>query len=408
MIQGPMRALPEDFDAIAGLLNECFPGERDAGGIVERNPHCFVRQPREIRNHLIIKDGSRIVSHVQYVAQTLLVEGNAMRIAGVAAVATSPEYRNRGLMSRLLDHCIGLMQEEGYAFSYLDGGRRYKRFGWETTGRHRRFSVSAQSLSAVQVPADCRVRPFRETAGDVAAIIALHECEALRVKRTRKLYEMLLCRKGVEVWLAVRDDHISAYAVMRPSYEGKEPEISEFGGCADGLQAILAHLAENAGYEALKVYSPFAHPLNSRLFSLAEGHDLSWTWMIKILDLEATLKGFAGQIVRRYRERDISGGRCFGLEIAGTDRPVRVQVSANEFLVAEGSADATMLRLPEREMVSFLFGPGPPGAVTNLPRDTRFLFGPGPAGAATKLPRDARFLDTLLPLDFYIWRSDGV
>ena len=127
MIEGPLRASPDEFDSIIELMHQCFPEEKGMGGIVERNPHCFVRRPETLRNHLIMKDGARVVSHVSYVDQTLLIEGCAVKAAGIAAVATAPAYRNRGLMTRLLNHAIGLMREEGYAFSQLGGNR--ERYG---------------------------------------------------------------------------------------------------------------------------------------------------------------------------------------------------------------------------------------------------------------------------------------
>jgi len=73
VIHGPQRASLDDFDSIVELANTCFTGDRDRGGMLARWPHCYIREPDFMKNCLIMKDGSRVISLVEYVDQTLLV-----------------------------------------------------------------------------------------------------------------------------------------------------------------------------------------------------------------------------------------------------------------------------------------------------------------------------------------------
>ena len=153
MIQGPMRASLDDFDSIIELVDECFSHDRDSGGMLARWPHCYIPQHEKIRNCLIFKDGSKVVSLVEYVDQIVLVNESEIKVAGITAIATWPTYRGRGFMTKLLKHCIPLMREEGYAFSDLGGDRqRYGRFGWENGGREWRFRITPRSLHTVKAP----------------------------------------------------------------------------------------------------------------------------------------------------------------------------------------------------------------------------------------------------------------
>jgi len=386
MIEGPLRASLADFDSLIEFVDECFPGDRDQGGMLARWPHCYI--PKKIGNCLIIKDSSKAVSHVGYVDQTLLVDGEEVKVAGITGVATWPTYRRRGFMTQLLNYSISLMREEGYAFSDLGGDRqRYARFGWERAGRQWLFDITPRSLHAVDAPKGYQVNQYRVRPDEVDSTFALHGRELLGVKRTRNLHEMLLGRKGKEVWLAQGSEGIVAYAVADPGE--KHQEILEFGGTSNGIHALLMHLTEALGSETIRIYSPWSHPLNPLFFSMSSRWHVNCQRMIKILDLEATLRGFTNQLVGRYRKLGLQGSRNIALGIEGTDQLVEIEFSPEELLVRRASGFSGALTLSELQIVRLLFGPSTPSAEFTL-------------------PPSALFLDGLLPLDFYIWVNDAV
>ena len=388
MIEGPFRASLDYFDSIVKLADECFPHDRDSGGILARWPHCFLPKAEKIKNCLVMKDGSKVASLVEYVDQTLLVDGGNLKVAGITNVSTSPSYRRLGLMTKLLNHCISLMQEEGYAFSDLRGDRqRYGHFGWENAGHQWRFDVSRRSLNVMGASTGQEVSPYDVSQKEIDAIIAIHEGEAMRVKRTRNLYEMLLGRKGKQVWLARSDEGTDAYVIADP--REREQEIVEFGGNAEGINAILVHLIENLGSEVLHVNSPWSHPLNATFFSISAQWHVICQGMIKIIDLEATLRGFAHQLGQRYRDLGFQGNRTVALAIEGTEQRVAIEFSSKGVSFKKVSDFPKPLMLSNRQMVRLIFGPGAPSSVFSL-------------------PLDARFLESLFPVNFYIWENESV
>lgn len=388
MIHGPQRASLDDFDSIIELANMCFTGERDRGGMLARWPHCYIREPDFMKNCLIMKDGSRVVSLVEYVDQNLLVNGEEVKTAGITAVGTWPTYRRRGFMTGLLKRCVSLMEEEGYAFSDLGGDRlRYGRYGWENAGRAWRFDITQRSFNAVDAPSSIQVVPYQASDEDIESVMAIHEREPMRLKRSQSLYRILLGRLGKQVWLAKGEEGVTAYVITEPAE--RRQTIVEFGGRNEGIHSIFSHFMENSDTQSIHIRSPWSHPLNLLLFRISSWWNLGTIRMIKIVDLQATLLGFARQLGSRYNELGMEGGRSVILGISDTDQQVEVAFSPEGVTVKEAKTSANAISLSDREMVRFIFGPGSPGSVIDL-------------------PQNARFLDVLLPVDFYLWPNETV
>jgi predicted acetyltransferase len=384
MIQGPMRGSLNDVDSVIEIAGECFPSDRDSGGVLARWKHALC----QTTNRFIMKDGPKVVSHVGYVGQTLLVEGNESKVAGITFVSTLPDYRRQGFMTGLLKSCIEAMTEEGYAFSDLNGNRqRYGHFGWEKGGREWDFYITKRSIDDAKAIDGFQVTPYQGSYKEFDAIIAIHDQEPLRMKRTRELYEMLLSRVGKEVWLALDENGIVAYLISDDSKKFRR--VVEFGGREEGMHAILRHFIDNINVESIGVLSPWIHPLNHKLFSISSGWRVECSRMIKILDLESTLRGFTNQLSRRYAELGIQDGQVVSMGIEGTNQIVEIEFAADKVSLRNTSLSSETLMLPEREMVRFIFGPGMPDAIV-------------------KLPPGLRFLHALLPVDFYLWNNETV
>jgi hypothetical protein len=52
MTDGSFRASLDDFDSIMKLADECFPHDRDSGGMLARWPHCFLPKAEKIKTVL--------------------------------------------------------------------------------------------------------------------------------------------------------------------------------------------------------------------------------------------------------------------------------------------------------------------------------------------------------------------
>lgn len=385
-LRGPMRASVDDFDSLIQLMDECFPRDKELGGMLPRWPHCFRKD--KIQNSLIIKDGSRVVSHVGCIDQTVMLGQGEVRAAGISGVGTKPEYRRRGLMTKILLHTEDFLKQEGYAISDLGGNRqRYGHFGWEVGGRAWQFNMTARSLGAEDRPAGFEVVRYSGTRDEVETTLLLNRRQRIGVKRDLNLHAILLGRLGKEVLLAKRKGVVEAYAVI--DRQEKWAHMGEFAGSADGVHSILLHLVDSLGVESMAVPSPWSHPVNERLCAVSSGWQVNCLRNIKIIDLLATLKAFCKQISERYRGLGLRPARTLNLGIEGEPGTVKVGFSQRGTSMRPTRVKKNAIMLPRTEMVQFLFGPGSPEGIVDLP------------------PK-ALFLDALLPLDFYMWHNETV
>jgi ribosomal-protein-alanine N-acetyltransferase len=66
--------------------------------------------------------------------------------AHVATIATHPDFRRKGIAKRLLSHALQKLMEQGARSSFLEvresnlaAQAMYRKFGYEETGRRRRY-----------------------------------------------------------------------------------------------------------------------------------------------------------------------------------------------------------------------------------------------------------------------------
>ncbi len=384
-LTGPMRASLEDIDSLIQLLDECFPRDRALGGMLPRWPHCFRKE--NIRNSLIIKDGTKVVSHVGCVDQTVMLERGKVRVAGISGVATKPEYRGMGLMTKILLYTEDFLKQQGYALSDLGGDRqRYGHFGWELAGRVWQFNLTARSLASQDEPGGYEVLRYSATPDEVDRTLALNRRQRIGVRRDRKLHSLLLGRLGKEVLLAKKKRVIQAYAVIER--QEKWAHVGEFAGATDGVHSILVHLV-GLGAESISVPSPWSHPANEMLMGVSSSWQVNCLRNIKIIDLLATVEAFSAQICKRYRDLGLVSTRTLTFGIEGEPHAVKVRFSRRGTKARQVPVGKDAIVLPRREMAQFLFGPWSPGAIADL-------------------RADARFLDGLFPLDFHIWHNEMV
>jgi predicted N-acetyltransferase YhbS len=119
-----------------------------------------------------VADG-RIVSYVRVSDRPIRIGFAVVRMGGIGAVSTHPDYRARGYSTALLWDAVRYMERAGYDLSMLFTGvpRHYAKVGWATFPEHR-FSV----VAAEPPPLGTRyvVRDFDE-ARDLEAVIKIYD-----------------------------------------------------------------------------------------------------------------------------------------------------------------------------------------------------------------------------------------
>lgn len=361
-----------DLPAIRDLIDRCF--HRTAGGHADEWPHCYAADGPEC--HAVIEREGEIVSQVGYVPDRVVVGDGRLETWGISSVATDPRYRGEGHMSALLQFWLDRMDEAGIPLSKLGGDRtRYGRFGWENAGRDRIYRVMPRSLDWETGA----VKRYDGGDADLATIRELYESKPLRVDRDDADYRGRLGRGHIETLLYAGDG--DAYlSFTRGSSEGA---VLEAAGEPRGLRALLGHALEAYDLSELRCHVHPTDPLVSFFAApdVSNGRRSRPHRMINVRDLPAVLSAFEGQMADRLGGVD-DGELAVGIE--GDDGGARIAWSDGNLSVTE--TERVDLELDRLAATRLFFGD--PATVPDY--------------------RGHPLLDAVLPLDFYVPRTDQI
>ncbi|HNQ35797.1 MAG TPA: GNAT family N-acetyltransferase, partial [bacterium] len=236
-------------------------------------------------------DTERIVGLVRIFPLDLRQGPVRLKAAGIGGVATRPELRGRGFMTRLMERALERMRGDGYPVSVLWGDRfRYRRFGYEQAGRTLSLRLTARSLKAAGVtPAP--VRRYLGEPGWLDQVRAAYEKHPFRLRRRPGDYRLIFEKPGLFLFGGGRGQDFGYLAVTgRGAWQPVE-----FGGRPETVLAVAAGVMERLGTDSL-TFSMAAGSDGIEAFqSVAAGWSLSSELMAAVLDLEKTLAIFGRQ-----------------------------------------------------------------------------------------------------------------
>jgi GNAT superfamily N-acetyltransferase len=190
---------PHETEQFERFLERCYGHRRGFFGIYA--PDIFVDVEGMARYCIILESAGEIVSHVGAYPMEIVVGPARVLAGGVGGVATIPEARGKGYMSKLLDESLQRMRNAGWSLSVLWGDRqRYGSFGWETCGMGYRLHITRRAMEWAKVP------PANVTEADprdpavVEYVRGLHAGLQYRLERPR--FALQLRRRNVRIFTA--------------------------------------------------------------------------------------------------------------------------------------------------------------------------------------------------------------
>lgn len=110
----------------------------------------FFRSVYEEKNTFVHTEGESIVSALYLIPYEMVLDGKRVYAAYLYALATKPEYQNRGIMGGLIRRAQEVSKERGYAFTFLVPAEEslisyYSRFGYQPMWK------AEESLQAMEV-----------------------------------------------------------------------------------------------------------------------------------------------------------------------------------------------------------------------------------------------------------------
>jgi len=350
-------------------------------------------------NNIVLVEDGHIISCVGIFPLEFICGDVVLSVGGIGGVSTDPQYRGRGLMTKLLNKAVSAMQEQNYDISILWGDRlRYNHFGWENAGRqyvfniHRRHVLPTTAMRAA-------VRPLSTTGNDLKRIARLYEQMELRVHRTPEQFNSVFSRGTYETWIREKGEDF-AYMTVRGA--ARDRELIEFGGDSGGLDELLSFLF--AKYELDNLTAKLGVSPGPYIpFLVARSSDWSvrFIGMVKILNLSSVLKKFARQIEKK----------CHGLGLKGSLTLEMTSGSSEAVGCASGGSPPTCAQfatLKFADGVKVTDRRAEPVLSLSDTEMVRLIFGTVAPSHSLHLDQSLAYLDAIFPLDFYVPRLNYV
>jgi predicted N-acetyltransferase YhbS len=211
----------EEFER---FLERCYGSER--GFFSLDQPELFRDGEEAAACHLVIDKDGKIVSHVGSYPTEIIIGPARVMASGVGNVATHPDERGKGYMSRLIGESIRRWRALGWPLSVLWGNRqRYSHFGYESCGFRYSIEVNRRSLETNGIRFVEVNQADAEDPEVVGRIAELHAPLEYRCERPQLALQ--LRRSGVRVftgpdgYLLLGRDRVTE--IVSPT--GREPDL---------------------------------------------------------------------------------------------------------------------------------------------------------------------------------------
>lgn len=244
----------------------------------------------------IVLDGDRLIHHWGVWGYLMRVESVELKVGGVGAVVTHPDYRKQGWMHRAARSSFDAMLQAGYDLSVLRG-RHYSRIGYARAWNYVTYRIKLEDLPGLP-----SARPYRPLgAEEVGQMDVLYNrahagYTGTAVRPTyRNRYPGDI---GVYAWFD-EGGKLEGYIRALPDEDDLKALLC-LEAAGDPLQglAALGEIFKGGSYERLACFGlPHDHPMLQRLRKGAcivedRYFDLGG-WRVKVINLKSTLQKLA-------------------------------------------------------------------------------------------------------------------
>lgn len=354
----------EDRKALGHLLALAFGGTDEEG-----ESHVDPEHNRRLDPELVYvaeEEGAPRATATELPLQ-VYVDGNAVRMGGVAAVATHPAHRRQRLAGSLMRSVLHGMRERGVHLSLLAPFNHsfYRAHGYELATEAIRYTLSPGELPTS--PEQSHVRAYRKV--DLSAMQSLLEAEAVRyplcVRRGEGRWLQVLEQekrrdqgsKGSEAALYERDGEVEGYVIYRhrkneksgregePGMMLRVPEL--VGRTARAREALISFMAAYDPLEWRIDYAvPRGEPLHPFLESSYVRAMVEPEKMLRLVDV----RGALSHLARPVPEPLV-------LEVSDDAIPENAGAyTVNEGNVIRGSAAPERVKLDVRQLAQLYAG----------------------------------------------------
>jgi predicted acetyltransferase len=246
-----------------------------------------------------VADGDEIVAAARFWNFEQWWSGRRIPVAGVAGVVVSPEYRGRGVGSKLMRGVMRRAVEKGYPLSALYPATTviYRHLGYEFGGSRYKFSFQSADLRRLGGK-DVSIR--RAGPDDAQRFLEV----AGRVNESRRSNGPLIWPLDeIEEWLADEDNtaFLADDGFVLYNWSGDEElSVDELiAGSEQTARALWATVGSGSSIaRTVHAYLPPADPIHFMIETEAAKKAEQQRWMLRLLDAPAAIaaRGFAADV----------------------------------------------------------------------------------------------------------------
>ncbi len=288
-MEGPRGTRKEEFNQVLELVNYVFRQSYNQPPNMGEW-HSLLFNYDNLDNMRIIVEDNKPVSHIGISKSEITVYGCRTKVGSIGSVCTHPEYRGRGLATKLLEDCIRKLNEDEVDIMLVSGGRGlYKRAGCVEAGRVHNFRISWDDLEKFERQ-DIKVFPYEER--DLADVMAIYQKEPVRFCRPLEDFRKVLgsgaaMDRKAETLIVRMADNFLGYLVVQTPAEVKEGEkrvanVVEYAGVRTAIAGAISSLFNRYGIQEIGFNIPF--------------HDIEFIYTFKRKELESTMGNIPGTI----------------------------------------------------------------------------------------------------------------
>ena len=260
---------------------------------------------------IVLEDG-RAISRVGMKEREVVIYGCRTLVGCVGGVATKPEYREKGLATRLMKRSIQRLNDDQGDIMLVSGDRDlYRRQGCVGAAKFHRFRVTKMDVERFG-DSDLQLVPYNEQ--NLLDIVSIYQREPVRFHRTLEEFRVSLKRRTpapfwtkTDVLMLEDDDQFLGYVItQQPRDEergkGHIRAIAEYAGVRKTIADSIKSLFARYGMEELAFFVPeydveFLHTLKQRGIQSGKGNLRGHTF--KIVNLPRLMARFTPYIEER-------------------------------------------------------------------------------------------------------------
>jgi predicted N-acetyltransferase YhbS len=362
---------PAEFEAVGVLTRSVFFGhdrecyERELHWWLSSLPRApYFKYNRYRTGVLTNGDHEQIVAHAAVLPYVLRYGGVMLRVAGVGAVCTHPDYRGRGYGAAVLRDSLAYMAEQGSHLALLKGIKNYyERFGFNPVFPYYSFEVKSADAAALDAPLRVRDAALDDTP-QMAALFEKHWSGRVTFTRSPELW-LWRVKEGRFRYLKVIEDsggRICGYLAA------PEPTSVRTEAVVDSLEAALTVLAY-CGRQYLEASHAKIHwlmPPDDALVYFARQHlpvtvsahyEPSGGWMARMIDTEGLIQALLPEITAQASSTMLDFN------------PAALQLKSKSDVIQIGLKGRVPFALPHQDFIQVMFGSLRPAALALRPNN---------------------------------------